>query len=148
MDPRFFVQAKGQNLDPVLGNVARQIRRRCTLAEINAGVDILPARKGIKYRLIDSTVIPVGGAFAALTTLDITATAAGSSRKLVTHAQANLTQSIVSKPFSTGGTVLADGASFTVNDENTAVRVSKTGASGTTATAADVILTYAVEFSS
>ena len=44
-----------------------------------------------------------------------------------------------------GHSVLADGASFTPLDVNTAVTVGKTGASLTGSTNIDVIVTYALE---
>ncbi len=120
-------------------------RRRVTTAEVNAGLTLLPAVPGFKYRLIDSTVIAIGGAASALTLLTIAATQAGAAVLLVTHTQASLTQSTVLKPNSTGAVVLADGASFVANDQNTEITVAKTGSSLATSTAIDINLTYALE---
>jgi hypothetical protein len=68
-----------------------------------------------------------------------------SSRKLVAYATAQLTRSAVVHSGETGGAVLADGASFTANDANTAVTIGKTGTDYTVATDIDVILTYAMD---
>lgn len=120
-------------------------RIRTTLANVNAGANLLPAIPGYKYRLIDTTVIAIGGAAAALTLLTIGGTQGASGVNLVTHTQATLLQSAALKPNSTGAAVLADGASFVQNDVNTAITIGKTGSSMTTATNIDVIITYAVE---
>ena len=41
--------------------------------------------------------------------------------------------------------LLADGASFSACDANTAITIGKTGSSGTTATGIDVLLSYVIE---
>lgn len=121
------------------------IRKRFTVAQVNAGATILPALVGRKYRMIGAKGIAIGGAAGAVTTVDILATAAAAGRKLVALAQASLTQSTVLRDGATGAAVLADGASYTANDENTAVTIGKTGADVTTATHVDVILEYAID---
>lgn len=120
------------------------VRKRFTVAEVNAGATLLPARSGLKYRMIDAFVIAIGGAVTAATTVDILATLSA-SRKLVAHAVAQLTQSALLRAGATGATILADGASFTTNDVNTAITVGKTGSDAATATHVDVSLTYAIE---
>jgi hypothetical protein len=94
--------------------------------------------------MIGCKAISVGGAAGAVTTVDVTGTVS-TSRKLVAYAQANLTQSTVLVDGGTGGTVLADGASYTANDAGTAILVSKTGSNVTTATHIDVIFDYVIE---
>jgi predicted RecA/RadA family phage recombinase len=121
------------------------IRKRFTVAQVNAGATLLPAIAGAKYRMVAATAISIGGAAGAVTTVDILATLSSSSRKLVAFAQASLTQSTVLKDGGTGATVLADGASYTANDAGTAVTVGKTGADVTVATHIDVSLTYMIE---
>jgi hypothetical protein len=123
----------------------RNIRRRCTTAEINAGVELLPAVAGFKYRLIDATIIAIGGNAATATAVTIDGTQAASPVALVTAAIAALTRSTIAKPFSANVTVLADGASFVLNDVNTAITVGKTGGTMATATAFDVIASYTLE---
>lgn len=125
--------------------MALTVRRRFTIAEVNAGDTIVAAVPGMKHRLIDAKAIAVGGAAGSVTTVDILATLSGSSRKLVTFAQAQLAQSTALGINDTGVTILADGASFTQNDVNTAITVGKTGSSVDTATHIDVLLTYATE---
>lgn len=123
----------------------QSIRRRCTIAEVNAGVTLLAALPGFKYRMVGCKAIAVGGAAAAVTTVDVLATQAASGVKLAAFAQASLTQSTVLTAGGTGAAVLADGASHATNDVNTAITVGKTGASVTTATHIDIIFDYVVE---
>jgi len=127
------------------GGKIYSIRRRCTVAEVNAGVQLLPAIAGYKYRMIGCKAIAVGGAAGAVTTVDVTATQATATVKLVAYAQASLTQSTVLTAGGSGGAVLADGASFVANDAGTAINVGKTGSSVTTATNIDIIFDYALE---
>lgn len=121
-----------------------EFRRRYTLAEINAGTAGLNAIPGFKYRLISATAIAIGGAMAALTTVDILATQGAASVKLVAFAQASLTQNTQLNSGDTGAAILAGGLSYVENDANTGITVNKTGASGTTATAVDVIILYTI----
>ena len=123
----------------------RVLRQRVTLAQVNAGLVLLPAIAGRKYRLLDARIIAIGGAAAAGTTVDITGVQSSSTVKLVSFAQASLTQSTVLYPGLAGVTVLADGASFALNDVNTAISISKTGSAFTTATNFDVVLVYTLE---
>lgn len=120
------------------------IRKRFTIAQVNAGATLLPAIPGAKYRMVAASGISIGGAAAAVTTVDILATLS-SSRKLVAFAQASLTQSTVLKDGASGAAVLADGASYTANDANTAVTVGITGSAITTATHIDFSFTYMIE---
>lgn len=124
---------------------ALHIRKRFSTAQVNAGATILPAVAGIKYRLIDAIMIAIGGAATTVTSVDILATASSASRKLVSNAAAQLTQSTVLRAGATGSTVLADGASFTSNDANTAVTIGITGSNMTVATNIDVLLFYAAD---
>jgi len=138
----------GTGTSGVTGSPVRQVsslRTRVAIADVNAGLTLLPAVAGRKYRLIDAQAIAVGGAVGATTTVDILGTQSSASVKLVSFAQANLTQSTVLRPGSTGVTVLADGASFVQNDVNTAITIGKTGSAATTATAIDIALSYALE---
>lgn len=120
------------------------VRKRFTIAQVNAGATIVPALPGVKIRMVDAMAIAVGGAAGAVTTVDIIGTLT-SSRKLVAFAQASLLQSAVLRAGGTGADVLADGASFTANDAGTAITIGKTGADVTTATHIDVQFTYTLE---
>jgi hypothetical protein len=121
------------------------VRTRSTVAQVNAGATLLAAITGWKYRLIDAYAISVGGAAGAVTTVDILGTQGASGVKLVAFAQASLTQSTLLRAGASGGTILADGASFVANDEATAITIGKTGASVTTATHIDTQLLYTIE---
>lgn len=125
--------------------VPMTLRQRVTTAQINAGLDLLAAVAGYKYRLIDATLIAVGGAAATATAVIITGVQATSTVSLISAAVAALTQSAVVKPNTASVTVLADGASFVQNDVATKIAIGKTGGTLATATAIDVILTYVLE---
>lgn len=120
-------------------------RRRCTTAEINAGVTLLPAIVGWKYRVNDMTMIAVGGAAGAATAVRIKATQAAGVVLLLSTAIAALTQSAVVRAGAANASVIADGASFIANDVNTAIIVDQSGAALTTATAIDIIINYSIE---
>lgn len=122
------------------------IRKRFTIAQINAGpVTLLPALPGIKYRMVDALAIAVGGAVGAVTTVDLKGVLATVLSKLVAFGQAALTQSAMVRAGSAGGVELADGASHTQLDVNTAVTLNITGAAITTATNIDFEVVYALE---
>lgn len=137
-----IIEVTSYNPDP---GVVRHLRSRVTIANVNAGATLLPALANRKYRICDMALISVGGAAGAVTTVDILGTQSSSSVKLLAGAQANLTQSALVRAGGTGGTILADGASFVACDTNTAITIGKTGSSVTTATHIDVLLTYVVE---
>ena len=146
------VQVKsGGKIDAQSGSIVTGLvlnkRVRATTAEVNAGLLILPQLAGYKYRIVDLSMIAIGGAAQTATSVDIVTTQSGSAARPFVVAVAALTQSAVVKPNSANVTVLADGASFVANDENTAVYVSKqaAGSNLATATHVDVILTYTVE---
>lgn len=120
------------------------IRTRTLIAAVNAGATLLPALVGFAYRIIDASMISVGGAAGATTTVDILGTLT-TSRKILSVAIAALTQSALVRAGAANATILADGASFTRNDVNTAITIGKTGASLTTSVSIDTIITYVIE---
>ncbi len=121
------------------------LRQRVTTAQVNAGLELIAAPAGSKIRLIDSYAIAIGGAAATVTTVDILGTQATASVKLVAYGQAALTQSTMVRAGSSGGVILADGASFVANDASTAITIGKTGSSLATATHIDVMLQYTID---
>jgi len=128
----------------IIPGAVYHIRTRFTIAQVNAGATLLAALAGFKYRMVDGAMIAVGGAAAAHTTIDILGTVS-TSRKLVAFAVAQTAQSTLLKPGVTGAAILADGASFTANDANTAITVGVTGSPITTATHIDVLFSYVIE---
>jgi hypothetical protein len=121
------------------------VRTRFTIAQVNAGATILPAITGFRYRMVDAAAIAVGGAAAAVTSVDVIGTVS-SARKLVAFLVAGLTQSTLLRAgAATNGVLLADGASFVQNDAATAVTVGKTGSDVTTATHIDVLFWYQID---
>lgn len=127
-----------------LGGRIHTLRKRFTIAAVNAGATLLAAIPGAQYRMVHAQAIAVGGAAAGVTTVDILATLS-SGRKLVAFAQASLTQSTVLKDGAAGAAVLADGASYTANDAGTAVTVGITGAAITGATSIDFSIDFVLE---
>lgn len=129
----------------VLPNVVYQVRKRFTIAEINAGATVLAALAGFKYRMVDAAAISVGGNVGAATGVDLMGTLS-TGRKLVAFKTAGLTQSTMLRAgTATNGVLLADGASFTANDANTAITIIKDGSDVTTATHIDLLLSYCID---
>jgi hypothetical protein len=123
----------------------QQLRVRVTLAQLNAGLTLLAAVPGFAYRLISAALIPVGGAVTGATDVRLLGTRAAGSVALIVAAVAGLTQSAIVESGDATSVVLADGASFTPLDANTAITIGKTGGAAATATAVDVLLLYALE---
>src|SRR6185503_7129416 len=71
------------------------IRTRFTVAQINAGATLLPAVPGFAYRIVDMTLIAIGGAVSGATDVRILGTRAAGSVALLAAAVAALTQSAV-----------------------------------------------------
>ena len=134
----------GTNKLAIQPGVLKSIRTRFTIAQVNAGATLLAAVPGYKYRMVECVGISVGGAAAAVTTVDVLGTQT-SAVKLVAFAQASLTENTALKAGGTGAAILAGGVSYVANDANTAITVGKTGSSVTTATHIDVIFSYVLE---
>jgi len=144
-DATEFYSIDGANKQVILPDTVRHVRRRCTIAEINAGVTLLAALPGYKYRMVDASAIAIGGNASAVTSVDILATLT-SSRKLVAFLVAGLTQSTLLRAgAATNGVILADGVSYTANDVNTAITALKTGTDVATATHIDLSFSYIIE---
>lgn len=122
--------------------IEKTLRTRVTLAQLNAGFTLLPAVPGYIYALIDATLIAVGGAATAGTSVNIIGTRAAAPVQLVVAAIAALTESAVLRAGVANDVVLADGASFTPLDVNTPITVITVGSPMTTLTNLDVILEY------
>lgn len=140
----FVLEDLANNVIFARSAAVQNIRTRFTIAQINAGATILAAIAGHKYRMVSCTATAYGGAVGATTTVDVSGTVS-TARKLVAFGQASLTQSAVLKDGGTGATVLADGASYTANDANTAITIGKTGSDLTVATGVDINLCYVIE---
>lgn len=121
------------------------LRTRVSTANVNAGLTLLAAIPGWRYRLLDCYLIAIGAGAGGTTTVDILGTQAAGSVKLLAVAIAALTQSAIVRHGATNATVLADGASFVQNDVNTPITINKTGAALTGSTFIDVIASYAIE---
>ena len=118
---------------------------RSTAAEVNAGKTLVAAVPGMKFRLVDFTMIAIGGNAGTATAVNLLGTRTSASVTLAAVAVAGLTQSAVVKPDNANVTVLADGASLTVLDANTAITISSTTNNLATATHIDTTIVYACE---
>jgi hypothetical protein len=117
-------------------------RTRVTLAQLNAGFTLLPARPGVKWQILDMRMIAVGGAATTADSADIAGTRAGSAVLLFVTLVAALTRSTLVRTMAGNTSILADGASFTPLDVNTPVTVKTTGTAMTVLTNLDVFLHY------
>jgi hypothetical protein len=127
--------------------VTKTQRTRATTAQVNAGLTLLPAVPGVKWRLVNCTMIAIGGNAATATSVDLLGTKAAAASRPVVNAIAGLTRSAVLNMGDANSVVLADGASYTAHDANTAISVVKQsgGSNLATATHVDVILTYVAD---
>jgi hypothetical protein len=123
-------------------------RVRATAAEIKAGKDLVAAIPGYKTRIIDATMIAYGGAATTATSVDLLGTRGGSAVRPMVTGVAALTQSakvsIGEAPAAGATAILADGASFTALDANTALRVTQQSGGSDLAgcTGVDVCVVY------
>ena len=127
--------------------VTKTQRTRATAAQVNAGLVLLPALPGVKWRLVDATMIAIGGAAATATSVDLLGTKAAAASRPLVVAVAALTQSALVRAGAANAVILADGASFTAHDANTAISITKQsgGSNLATATHIDVQLTYVAD---
>ena len=150
-DQSEFFSIDGANAQLYIPNTAKTIRHRATAAEVNAGHELVAAVAGYQHRIVDCTMIAIGGNAATATSVDIETTQGGSAVLPVVNGVAALTRSarvsMGEAPAAGASTILADGASFALNDANTAITVQKQTGGGSlgTATHVDVILTYVTE---
>jgi hypothetical protein len=145
VNPRYDPTENRYVREDSLGNVAKTIRTRVTLAQINAGFTLLAAPgPGFAYQVEDVDLVAVGGAAAGATAVVVSGTIATVASALLTAAIAGLTQSTRLRDGQANATVLADGASFAPLDANTAITIAKTGSALTGVTAIDVVLTYSL----
>src|SRR5262245_22022733 len=72
-------------------------RERFTIAQVNAGANVLNALPGYKYRITDIMLIAIGGAASGATDVRILGTRAGASVALGIAAVGGLTQDTVTR---------------------------------------------------
>lgn len=130
--------------------VIKTSRQRLTVAQLNAAAplrayELLPALAGVRWRLIDWAMIAIGGAATTATSVNIIGTVAASAVQLAVTAVAALTRSALVRAGAANAVILADGASFTQMDVNTAITCITVGAAMTVLTSLDVILDYVAD---
>lgn len=129
----------------ILPNVVYQVRLRATIAEVNAGLDLVAAPPaGFKLRMVDAILIAEGGAAAGATSVRVSGTSGSSAVHLVTAAVAGLTQNTVARIGATNIGALAAGASFEAMDEATGLTLNANGTL-TTATHIHALVSYVID---
>ena len=123
------------------------VHRRFTAAELNAGADLLAPAPGSKYRMIDLSMIAVGGAVSGATDVRIKGTQNGASVDLIVVLVAALTQG---KMVRMGGptpdmALQNNGVSHQPCDAGTAIKIAKTGGTLAGATHLDIIGQFLLE---
>jgi hypothetical protein len=107
---------------------------------------LLPAIPGRSYRLVDLSLIAIGGNAATATGVLVRATQSASAVTLMDAKVGGLTQNTLLRiGTATNGLPLAGGLSFVANDANTAITIIKDGSDLATATHIDVLLSYVVD---
>lgn len=137
---------RGPNTD-ILPNagLVQHLRTRVTTAQVNAGHTLLAAVAGRAYRLVDLSLIAIGGAATGATGVLVRGTQSASVVNLMDAKVAGLTQNTLLRiGTATNGLILAGGASFVANDVNTAITIIKDGSDLATATNIDVLLSYTI----
>lgn len=132
-----------ENVWDVVGKVLH-LRQRVTTANVNAGTTLLAAMPGLRYRVVDVSLISIGGAASGATSVDVRATQSASGVNLLAAAVAGLTQNTLLRAGATNAAILAGGVSFVANDVNTAITLNATGTLATS-TNIDVLLSYVIE---
>jgi len=151
VDSRMYPIGSGQpKARPIQGTWvdfggAKVQRTRLTTAQVNAGFTLLPALPGVKWRILDMTLIALGGNASGATSVNIIGTSAGSAVQLLAAAVAALTRSTVCRAGDSNVAVLADGASFLAMDANTAITIDNVGSALATSTGVDVFLTFTAD---
>lgn len=129
--------------------VAKTIRTCVTLTQLNAGLALLPALPGVRWRMIAASFIAIGGNAGGGTSANLQGTVAALTVQLWVVTIAALTRSTQVftgvTPAAGAQTILADGASFTQQDANTALNVITVGSAMTTLTSLDVFLDYVAD---
>jgi hypothetical protein len=147
MDLRQYPGGRGARGSRYIGDtlvdfgVAKTLRAHLTLAEVNAGAPLLPALFGVRWQLLEWTMLARGGNAGGATSLNISGIREGSAVHLAVTAIAALVRSAIVRAGSANAVVLADGESFEPLDVYTAVTCVSVGMM-TTATSFDVTISY------
>ena len=136
-------------IDPVLkqfygAGIVNYIKKRFTVAQINAGATILAAKPGLKIQMIDCSMAAEGGNAATATSIEVEAVQSTSAVDLISNTVGILTDDTLARMGITNSTLLANGLWAVANDVNTAITISKTGSDLATATHLNVYFTYMV----
>lgn len=127
--------------DDAKAMLVHTVRARVDAAGVNAGTKILDVSDAYKVRMVDCTMIAIGGTAGGATGVQVKC----GSTVLINAAVAGLGQSVVARAGATHIAVLANGASFVAQGAGDDVIVIKDGSDLTTATHIDVIFSYVLE---
>ena len=148
-DQSEFFSIDGAQAQLYVPNMTRTVHATPLVAAVIAGVTLLEAVPGYKYRIVDCTMIATGANAGTATSVNLRGTQGASVVQLVVNSITALTDSArvsMGEPPAAGTSViLADGASFNLCDANKAITMISVGAALDTATAIDVTVTYVIE---
>lgn len=128
--------------------VSKRTRQRflsTALTTVGLAFTAMPALPGVRWRLIDAILIAIGGNATTSTSINIACAVSGVATELLVVAVAALTRSAVVRAGAANAVVLADGASFTQQDANTAMMAHSVGGTPTVATSFDFIVEYVAD---
>lgn len=123
----------------------KYLRMRATLAQINAGIILLPALKQVRWRLTDWWMVALGGAATTGTSVNIIGTSAGAAVQLAVTAIAALTRSALVRAGASNAVVLADNGSFVQMDANAPITAINVGTAMTVMTGIDIMINYVAD---
>ena len=128
--------------------VLKTLRQRVAIAALlttSTPFTAMPALPGVRWRLMDARLISIGGAVTTATSVNICGVVSAAVVELLVVAAAALTQSALVRAGAANAVILANGASFTQMDANTAVSFKAVGALVTVATHVDFSVDYVAD---
>lgn len=134
--------------DSIYKDVVKSVRKRFTAAQVNAsgGTPVVEGIPGHKLRLVNATLVAVGGNSAGATHVELASKQGESAVKLVRVAVAGLADNAVTNMFAASNvTLLNAGASLASNNAGEPINITRVTNNLTGATHVDVILEYVVE---
>ena len=137
-----------QASESIYKDVVKSVRKQFTEAQVNdsGGTPVVEGIPGHKHRLVNATLVAVGGNAAGATHVELASKQSTSTVKLVRVAVAGLAENDVTNMFAASNvTLLNAGASFASNNEGEPISITRVTNNLITATHIDVILDYVVE---
>lgn len=125
--------------------VAKSLRVRLSPTQLAAITALVPALPGVRWRMLDAIMIAIGGNATTSTSINISGAVSGVTTELLVTAVAALTRSALVRAGAANAVILADGASFTQQDANTALSAKSVGGTLTVSTFVDILMKYVAD---